>query len=51
MPTRAAQPSLDYDIAIVLSQHACEPLDAEIEHLESILASLACRHRRKEVPG
>jgi hypothetical protein len=40
---------LDYDIATVLSQHACEPLDAEIEHLESILASLACRHRPKEV--
>ncbi len=26
-----------------------EPLDFEIEHLESILTSLACRHHRKEV--
>ena len=40
---------LDHDIATVLDQHACEPLDFEIEHLESILASLACRHRHKEV--
>ena len=40
---------LDHDIATVLDQHACEPLDFEIEHLESILASLTCRHHRKEV--
>jgi hypothetical protein len=40
---------LDYDIASVLSQHACEPLDDEIEHLASILASLTCRHRQQEV--
>jgi hypothetical protein len=40
---------LDHDVATVLDQHACEPLDFEIEHLESILASLAYRHRRKEV--
>ena len=40
---------LDCDIATVLSQHACEPLDDEIEHLASILASLACRHRQQEV--
>ena len=42
---------LDHDIATVLDQHACEPLDFEIEHLESILASLACRHRHREVPA
>ena len=30
---------LDTDIASVLSQHACEPLDCEIEHLASMLAS------------
>jgi hypothetical protein len=40
---------LDHDIATVLDQHACEPLDCEIEHLEFILASLTCRHHRKEV--
>ena len=39
---------LDYDIASVLSQHACEPLDCEIEHLESILASLTWRPRQQE---
>jgi hypothetical protein len=42
---------LDYDIATVLAHHACEPLDVEIEHLESILTSLVCRHHRKEVPA
>ena len=40
---------LDHDIATVLDQHACEPLDFEIEHLESILASLTCRRRQREV--
>ena len=40
---------LDHDIASVLSQHACEPLDDEIEHLSSILASFTCRHRQPEV--
>lgn len=40
---------LDHDIATVLDQHACEPLDSEIEHLDLLLASLACRHRQKEV--
>ena len=39
---------LDHDIATVLGQHACQPLDSEIEHLEFVLASLACSHRRKE---
>ena len=39
---------LDHDIASVLSQHACEPLDCEIEHLESILASRTWRHRQQE---
>jgi hypothetical protein len=39
---------LDHDIASVLSQHACEPLDSEIEHLTSILASLAWRHWQQE---
>ena len=39
---------LDDDIASVLSQHACEPLDNEIEHLTSILTSHAWRHRQQE---
>jgi hypothetical protein len=38
---------LDHDIASVLSEHAWEPLDAEIEHLASILAPLAWRHRQE----
>ena len=42
---------LDHDIASVLSNHACEPLDCEIEHLESILASLTWRHGQKEARG
>src|SRR5262245_47467233 len=39
---------LDTDIASVLSQHACEPLDCEIAHLESILASRTWRRRQQE---
>ncbi len=39
---------LDHDIASVLSQRACEPLDCEIEHLESILASHSWQHRQQE---
>src|SRR5262245_7035829 len=39
---------LDTDIASVLSQHACEPLDCEIAHLESILASRNWRRRQQE---
>ena len=40
---------LDYDIASVLSEHACGPLDEEIEHLESLLAACASRSRQGEV--
>src|SRR5262245_32369608 len=39
---------LDTDIASVLSQHACEPLDCEIAHLESILASRIWQRRQQE---
>jgi hypothetical protein len=39
---------LDDDIASVLSEHACQPLDEEIEHLASLLASCACRPRLGE---
>jgi hypothetical protein len=40
---------LDHDIATVLAEHACEPLDFEIEHLESILVLCSRRHFRREV--
>ena len=39
----------DTDIAYVLSEHACEPLDSEIERIESILASCPRRRRQQEV--
>jgi hypothetical protein len=38
----------DTDIAYMLSEHACEPLDSEIERIESILASCPRRHRQQE---
>ena len=42
---------LDHDIATVLSEHACTPLDDEIEHLSSMLAMCATRSRLQEVPA
>ena len=36
---------LDHDVACVLSEHACGPLDEEIEHLASLLAECASRSR------
>jgi hypothetical protein len=39
----------DTDIAFVLHEHACEPLDREIERIESLLASFLWRHEQKEV--
>jgi hypothetical protein len=41
---------LDYDIASVLSEFACQPLDEEIEHLELFLPSGAGRARLEEEP-
>ena len=40
---------LDHDIATILDHYASEPLDDEIEHLESLLASHACRRRAEVV--
>ena len=40
---------LDYDIASVLSEHACQPLDDELEHLSELLALYAGRSRQAEV--
>jgi hypothetical protein len=39
----------DTDIAFVLHEHACEPLDREIERIESLLASCLWRHQHEEV--
>ena len=39
----------DTDIAFVLDEHACEPLDREIERIESLLASCLWRQQQAEV--
>jgi hypothetical protein len=39
---------LDDDIACVLGEHACIPLDEEIEHLQTILGPLPWRKRQQE---
>jgi|GEM_PF-2532310 len=39
----------DTDIAFVLNEHACAPLDREIERVESLLASCLWRQRQQEV--
>ena len=39
----------DTDIAFVLHEHACEPLNSEIERIESLLASYLWRQQQKEV--
>ena len=39
----------DTDIASVLNEHACEPLDREIERIESLLASCLWRYQQAEV--
>jgi hypothetical protein len=39
----------DPDIAFVLHEHVCEPLDREIERIESLLASCLWRHQQEEV--
>jgi hypothetical protein len=39
----------DTDVAFVLHEHACEPLDREIERIESLLASCPWQHKQEEV--
>ena len=39
----------DTDIAFVLHEYACEPLDREIERIESLLASCLWRNQQREV--
>jgi hypothetical protein len=48
MALRRQDAESDTDIAYVLSQHACEPLDCEIERVESLLAAHTCERRREE---
>ena len=48
MALRRQNAELDHEIASVLSQHACKPLDCEIEHLERILGSHATRPLQRE---
>jgi hypothetical protein len=40
---------LDHDVASVLNEHACKPLDDAMEHLSALLASCARRVRGQEV--
>jgi len=47
---RRQDAELDEDIAGVLSRHAWEPLDFEIENLTSIVAALARSDRGREAP-
>ena len=50
MALRRQNAEQDYDIACVLSEHACAQLDDEIEYMSSLLASYARRSRQAEVP-
>ena len=49
MALRRQDAESDTDVAHVLSQHACEPLDCEIERIESILALHTWQRRQPEV--
>ena len=49
MALRRQDAESDTDIAHVLSQHACEPLDCEIERIESLLALHPWLRRQEEV--
>ena len=47
---RRQDAEMDEDIAGVLSRHAWEPLDFEIEHLTSIVAAFSRCDRGQEAP-
>ena len=49
MALRRQDAEADTDVAYVLSQRACEPLDGEIERVEALLASCLWRRRQQEV--
>src|ERR1043165_6112693 len=46
MPLHPRDPGSDPDLAFVLHEHAGEPLDREIERIESLLASCLWRHQQ-----
>jgi len=48
MALRRQDAEADVDVASVLTENACLPLDSEIERLESILASRLTSPRQKE---
>ena len=48
MALRRQNAEADADVASVLTENACLPLDSEIERLESILASRPASPRQKE---
>jgi hypothetical protein len=50
MALRRQNAEQDFDIASVLSEHACARLDDEIECLSSLLASYTRHSRQAEVP-
>ena len=49
MALRRQEAESDTGIACVLSEHACEPLDCEIERIESMLVTRLRRQRQQEV--
>jgi hypothetical protein len=49
MALRRQNAELDEDIASVLHQHACDPLDVEIDKIEALIESLAAARRSQEV--
>jgi hypothetical protein len=49
MALRRQDAELDEDIASVLHQHACNPLDTEIDKIEALLESLGAARRTQEV--
>jgi len=51
MALRRQDAELDEDIASVLHQHACDPLDVEIDQIDALLESLVTARRTQEVPA
>ena len=49
MALRRQGAELDEDIASVLHQHACDPLDLEIDKIDALLESLVAARRTQEV--
>lgn len=47
---RCQNADFDADVAYDLTEQACEPLNYEIERIESLLASHPARRRQQEAP-